>query len=94
MVASKGTSIITVKLADHVSQLLADRMKLTGQNLDDYVGNLIERELTRTSLDEKLAPFQQAIETSGISDEEFDALIEEAREERFQEMHGKPSKRS
>lgn len=92
MVASKTTSSITVKLTDHVSQLLAERVKATGQNLDEYVGNVLEKDLSRPKLNDILAPVQKVFEESGVTDEELDDLVEQAREARYRELHGKPSK--
>lgn len=94
MVAAKTTSTITINLSEQVSRLLAERVSITGQELDEYVGELIVRDLKRPTLNEVLRPFQAAIEASGMTDQEFDELIEEAREERYLELHGKPSKRS
>jgi hypothetical protein len=44
--------------------------------------------------DKALAPFRREVESSGMSDDELQTFFEEAREEVYQEKHGKPSKAS
>ncbi len=40
---------------------------------------------SKETTDERLAPFRQQVEDSGITDEELDKLFEELREEAWQE---------
>lgn len=41
------------------------------------------------TFDASCAPFAQAVEATGMTDEEFDRFFEEAREEIWQEKQGK-----
>ena len=51
-------------------------------NVKDYLEKLVEKEVNRErTFDEILAPFRDAVEKSGISDEDLGALFREARKE-------------
>ncbi len=45
----------------------------------------VKRDLSAPSLDEALTPFRDEVERSGITEDELDALVEQAREARFHE---------
>jgi len=56
-----------------------------------YVEKLVEKEVNRGRIfDEILAPFRDAVERSGISDEELDTLFSEARREVSRERRERP----
>ena len=75
---------VTLELEPKVESLLKERAKADGCDLPDYVKKLIERDVNRQRrFDEILAPFRQAVEESGISDDELDALFTEARKDVF-----------
>ena len=81
---------ITLKLPEPVERKLAERAAKEGKAPETLAIEMIERELaTPQTFDQILAPFRQSVAESGVTDEELDALVEEAREEIYQEKHGK-----
>ena len=73
---------VTLELEPEVESLLEERAKADGCDLKAYVKKLIEKDVNRKrTFDEILAPFRQAVETSGISDGDLDTLFSEARRE-------------
>lgn len=76
---------VTLELEPEVESRLKERAKADGCDVPDYVKKLIRRDVNRKrTFDEILAPFREAVENSGISDDELDALFTEARKEVFQ----------
>lgn len=82
---------VTLDLKPEVESLLEERARADGCDVEGYVKKLIEEDVSRKrTFDEILAPFRQAVERSGISDDELDSLFNEARKEVFtakQERH-------
>ena len=82
---------VTLDLEPEVESLLEKRAKADGCDVEGYVKKLIEEDVNRKrTFDEILEPFRQAVERSGISDDELDSLFTEARREVFnakQERH-------
>jgi len=82
---------VTLDLEPEVESLLEKRARADGCDVEGYVKKLIEEDVSRKrTFDEILAPFRQAVERSGISDDELDSLFTEARKEVFtakQERH-------
>ncbi len=75
---------VTLELEPEVESLLEQRAKADGCDVPDYVKKLIEDDVNhRRTFDEILAPFRQAVEKSGISDDGLDALFTDARKEVF-----------
>jgi hypothetical protein len=77
--------VVTVQIPEELERKLIDRARATGQDAGQYVQSVLERNLAGPSLDEVLAPFRDQVERSGMSDDELDALVEQARETRFRE---------
>ena len=76
---------ILLELEPEIESRLEKRAKDNGYDVNGYLRKLIEKGVNRPqTLDEILAPFRQAVEESGISDEELDSLFTEARKEVFQ----------
>lgn len=81
---------ITISIPPEVQQRLLQRAGENKQDLADYVEKLIEKDLSSpTSLRDLYAPVRRQIEKSGISDDKLDTLLEQAREESYQERHSK-----
>lgn len=82
---------LTLELEPEVEWLLEKRARADGCDVEGYVKKLIEEYVSRKrTFDEILAPFRQAVERSGISDDQLDSLFTEARREVFttkQERH-------
>jgi len=55
-----------------------------------FILRAVEEKISRgRNFDEICAPFAQAVEAAGMSDEEFDHFFEEAREEVWRAKQGK-----
>ncbi len=89
---------VTVDLSPEIEGKIKMQAEKGGVKFEEYIKSLLEeasirREklevLSEKSIDEILAPFRREVEESGISDEEFDDLIEEVREEIYQEKLAK-----
>ena len=77
---------VTLELEPEVESLLEKRARAEGCDIKGYVEKLVEREMNRgRTFDEILAPFRDAVERSGISDQELDTVFTEARREVSQE---------
>jgi hypothetical protein len=77
---------ITISIPTEMQEKLQRRAIENGQDVEAYVERLIEKALSGPpSIDELLAPVRKQFAESGMTEEELDALIEEAREEVWQE---------
>ena len=85
---------ITIDLSVELQRRLTAKAAQAGHELSAYVHQLIDRDLEAESLDAILASVRRDFEQSGMTDEELSALVEDVREEIWQETHGKPSKSS
>jgi len=71
---------VTLELEPEVESALEERARAEGCEVKDYLEKLVEKDINRErTFDEILAPFRDAVEKSGISDEDLDALLIEAR---------------
>lgn len=83
---------ITISLSPEAEKKLFERAARSGQDVAGYIHRLIEKDIQApASLDDVLAPIRRQFEESGMTEEELDTLVEEAREEAWQERHGRPS---
>jgi hypothetical protein len=87
------TMTVALELEPEVESVLEKRARAEGCDVKAYVEKLVERDVNRApTFDEILAPFRDAVERSGISDEDLDTLLTEARREVSREkrerLHG------
>jgi plasmid stability protein len=90
----------SITLPPETEQKLRERAARAGQTVEDFLRQLVEREVLETNgsqapeagtapagktFDEIFAPLRKEVEASGIGDEELDRLLEQAREEAWQE---------
>jgi predicted transcriptional regulator len=81
---------VTIDLPPELEQTLRQQAARKNQDVSAFVLQAVQEKLARgQTFDEICAPFAEAVAASGISDEEFDRLIEEAREEVWQEKQGR-----
>ena len=65
---------------------LTAKAREAGKTVEEYLRNVIEADvLADKQFSEILEPIRQSFEQSGMSEEELDALFEEAREAVYQE---------
>jgi len=64
--------LLKLRLSSAANQRLAERAAESGQDIAGYASQLIEREVSRPSIDEVLAPYRKQVAESGMSDEELD----------------------
>jgi plasmid stability protein len=82
--------ILTIELPEVVERQLAERAGHEGKTVETLARELIEKAIApEKTLDEILAPFREEFAQSGMTEAEWDVLIEEAREEVWQEKQGK-----
>ena len=84
--------VITISLSPEQERRLAERAAQFGQELVPYVHQLINQDIRSETFDAILAPVRRNFEQSGMTDEDLSALVEEVREDIWQEKHGRPSK--
>lgn len=95
---------ITINLSLEAERKLQERATRSGQTVEGFVQKLLERELlgvnggqeagspdqgAGTTLDEVLAPVREEFEKSGMTEDELAALVEEVREEIWQEQQAR-----
>jgi cobyric acid synthase len=84
------TTMLTIHVRQNTKAILEEKAKNDGKDFVEYVEDLLEKDAGRPkTIDEILAPFRREVEASEITDEEFDNLIEEVREEIHQEKLAK-----
>lgn len=78
---------LTVIVPDETKSALEQRARERGySDVSKYVARLISADLLAAKpFDEILAPIRQTFQESGMSDDDLEALFEEAREEVYQE---------
>jgi hypothetical protein len=80
--------VLKLQISDELERKLVDRARAAGQQTDEYAQQLLERTLSTPSLDEVLKPFRDQVKSSGMSEDELDSLVEQAREARARDRQG------
>jgi plasmid stability protein len=81
---------ITVDLPAETERKLRERAARAGQDVAALARELIQRGIEeKPTLDEILAPLRREFEASGMTDDELAGLVEELREEVWQEKQGR-----
>jgi predicted transcriptional regulator len=81
---------LTIDLPPDLEKTVRQHAARSGQDVSAFVLQAVQEKITRArTFDEICAPFAQAVEATGITDEEFDRFFEEVREEVWQEKQGK-----
>ena len=79
------TTTVTINLPKEVGVVLEKRAEDSGQDFETYIKNIVETQAKKMTLDETLRPIRQAVEKSGLSDDELDNIFQQARREVSQE---------
>jgi predicted transcriptional regulator len=80
---------LTVTLPSDLEAQVQQAAAKNGRDVEQYVLDAIKRAVLKPSLDEILAPVREQFAASGMTEEEFDQLIEEERQAIWEEKHGK-----
>ena len=76
---------VTIEIPTDLEETIRQRVAKAGQNLSTFVLEAVREKIARSqTLDEICAPFAEAVSASGITDEGFDELVEDARQEVWQ----------
>ncbi len=80
---------VVLELEPEIEEALQKKAIADGKDVQNYIEDSLRKLALQPSLDEILAPFRREVAESGITDDELDALVEEAREEIYQEKLAK-----
>lgn len=84
---------LTIELKPEIEAKLKNRAVALGYEVDDYVKKLIEEDSNKPkTLDEIFAPVRQEFKESGMTEDEFDDLIYQARREVYAEKKVRENK--
>ncbi len=85
--------ILTIELKPETEAKLKNRAVALGFDVDDYVENIIEKELNKPkTLDEIFAPVREEFEESGMTEIELDDVIYQARREVYAEKKARENR--
>jgi hypothetical protein len=80
---------LTITLSPKAERALQERATRDGRDVNDLARELIERGVLVPPLDEILDPFRREVAASGLNQAELDELFEEARNEAWNQRHGR-----
>lgn len=81
---------LTIELSAAAQRILSARAAKDGKTVEAVASELLEQAVApEETFDEILAPFRQEFAESGMTEAEWDAMIEQARQEVWDEKHGK-----
>ena len=73
---------VSLPLSPDTEARLRQRAAAAGQELTEYLQDLIEKEVKAPlSITHAAEPFARAVEAAGVTDDEFTSLINQARDE-------------
>ncbi|MEO8073020.1 MAG: hypothetical protein ABI686_07205 [Acidobacteriota bacterium] len=75
------TTTVTISLPKEVGIILEKRAEDSGKDFETYIKNIVETQAKKMTLDETLAPIRQAVEKSGLNEDELDGIFQQARRE-------------
>ena len=76
---------ITIDLSSEVETVLQEKASADGKNIQNYIEELLKKQLLRPSLDEILAPVRQDFDESGMSEEDLNGFFDDLRDKVLQE---------
>lgn len=80
------TTTLTIQVPQNISAILEETAQNKGENVAEYVENLIEKDIERRrNLDEILAPIRKDFAESGMSGDDLDSLITSERQSLWEE---------
>lgn len=85
---------LTLTLPAPLERRLAEHAKATGQTVEAAAAALLDQSLPRQkTFAEVCEPFRRAFEASGMTEEQLDELVEQARQEVWEEQQRERSDR-
>lgn len=83
---------VTISLTSDTEARLTRRAQAEGKDVAQFIAQLIARELDAPiSLVEAAENFARAVDDSGVSDNEFTSILNEARDAARRDRHRKPA---
>jgi hypothetical protein len=76
---------ITINIRPELEPTIVQAASRNGQDIASFIESLVEKAVLTLSLDDILAPVRAQFADSGMTEEEFDALIEEERQANWEE---------
>ncbi len=80
---------ITITIPTELAPMVERAALKKGRDVVTYIQDLVAKDVAAPSLDEILAPVRAEFAASGMTEEEFDGLIEAERQAIWEEKHGK-----
>jgi hypothetical protein len=81
---------MTIDLPAELERALRQHTARSGQDVSSFILQAVQEKIARArTFDEVCAPFAQAVQDTGITDEEFDRFFEEVREDVWQDKQAK-----
>jgi hypothetical protein len=80
---------VTISIRPELEPTIVQAANRNGQDIASFVESLVEKAVLALSLDDILAPVRAQFAASGMTEEEFDALIEEERQANWEEKQRK-----
>jgi len=80
---------LTIDLSPELEATLRQHATRSGQDLNAFVLEAVREKLAKSrTFEEVCSPFARAVEAAGMADEEFDQIVEEARNAQWREKKG------
>ena len=70
---------LTISISDKIGQILQQRAKAKGRDINDLVKDIVEDQALTPTLDELLAPVRQEVADKNITEDEIDAFMSDLR---------------
>jgi hypothetical protein len=81
---------LTIDLPPELEEVLRQHAERSGQDVKEFVIRAVREKIAKArTFDQLCAPFAQAVEQTGISEDEFDRFFEEVREDIWREKQGR-----
>jgi hypothetical protein len=81
---------VTIDFPPELERTLRQHAARSGQEVSAFVLQAVREKIAKArTFDQVSAPFAQAVEAAGLTEEEFDRFFEEVREEVWEEKQGK-----
>jgi len=78
---------ISIPLSPDAEAKLRERAQSAGEDITSYAARLLDDAIRKPSLDELLAPVREAVNKTGMTEEELTSLLEKAKHDVRRERH-------